>query len=86
MKKIADIRKEYQLKSLLEKDVHSNPIQQFTQWWNDAIKSEIDEVNAMSLSTVDEKNKPSARIVLLKGYDEKGFVFLRITKVKKEKT
>ncbi len=85
MKKIADIRKEYQLKSLLEKDVHSNPIQQFTQWWNDAIKSEIDEVNAMSLSTVDEKNKPSARIVLLKGYDEKGFVFFTNYESKKGK-
>jgi pyridoxamine 5'-phosphate oxidase len=51
------------------------PSDQFTNWWNDATKSNIDEVNAMTLATVTPKNTPSARIVLLKGYDEKGFVF-----------
>ena len=72
---IADIRKEYQLKTLDESDVHVDPIVQFGQWWQEAISSAIDEVNALTLATVSSEGKPSARIVLLKGYDEKGFVF-----------
>ena len=74
-KNIADIRKEYSLHSLDEKDIASNPVEQFAQWWNDAINSEIFEVNAMTLATSTKDGKPSARIVLLKGFDEKGFVF-----------
>lgn len=74
-KSIADIRKDYQLQSLLETDVANNPIEQFNCWWDDALKSEIDEVNAMTLATADKDAIPSARIVLLKGFDEKGFVF-----------
>ena len=72
---ISSIRKDYQLKSLSETDVHSDPIIQFSQWWEDALTSKIDEVNAMALSTVTPEGKPSARIVLLKGFDEHGFVF-----------
>lgn len=72
---ISSIRKDYQLRSLLESDVQQNPIAQFSQWWNEALRSEIDEVNAMTLSTVTSAGRPSARIVLLKGFDEKGFVF-----------
>jgi pyridoxamine 5'-phosphate oxidase len=72
---IADIRKDYKLQTLLETEVAANPTAQFTKWWNEAIASEIDEVNAMTLATVDHNNIPTARIVLLKGYDEKGFVF-----------
>lgn len=75
MKKIADIRKEYRLKEFSENDAAGNAIQQFTSWWNDAISSEIDEVNALTLATATPNGRPSARIVLLKGYDEKGFVF-----------
>ena len=75
MNKIADIRKDYRLKKFTEAEAASNPIEQFTKWWNDAIKSEIDEVNAMTLATADSNGKPSARIVLLKGYDKNGFVF-----------
>jgi pyridoxamine 5'-phosphate oxidase len=74
-KRIADIRKDYQLQSLLETDVVHNPFEQFNKWWDDALKSEIDEVNAMTLATADMDAMPSARIVLLKGFDEKGFVF-----------
>jgi pyridoxamine 5'-phosphate oxidase len=74
-KNIADIRKDYQMESLLETDVAGNPFEQFKRWWDDALKSEIDEVNAMTLATVDKDIIPSARIVLLKGFDEKGFVF-----------
>jgi pyridoxamine 5'-phosphate oxidase len=72
---IADIRKDYKLRSLLEKDVEANAIRQFDKWWQEAIHSEIDEVNAMTLATASADGIPAARIVLLKGYDERGFVF-----------
>jgi len=63
------------LESLSEKDIANNPLQQFEKWWQQSIESNIDEVNAMMLATVNSAGKPSARIVLLKGYDENGFVF-----------
>ncbi len=72
---IASIRRDYQLKSLSESDVASDPIKQFSIWWDEAISAKIDEVNAMTLSTIRTDGTPSARIVLLKGYDESGFVF-----------
>lgn len=72
---IADIRKDYQLQSLSEADVAASPVAQFGKWWDDAVKSEIDEVNAMTLATVNAEGVPAARIVLLKGYDENGFIF-----------
>ncbi|WP_205512997.1 pyridoxamine 5'-phosphate oxidase [Longitalea arenae] len=72
---IADIRKDYKLKSLLENDVDPNAIRQFDTWWQEALNSAIDEVNAMTLATASADGVPAARIVLLKGYDERGFVF-----------
>jgi pyridoxamine 5'-phosphate oxidase len=72
---IADIRKDYKLASLEEADVASNPIDQFTRWWNEAVASQIDEVNAMTLATVNATGVPAARIVLLKGYNPNGFIF-----------
>ena len=72
---IADIRRDYMLESLNEEDLAAGPVQQFTRWWDEAIKSEIDDVNAMTLATATKQGLPSARIVLLKGYDEQGFVF-----------
>ena len=63
------------LKSFDEKDAEANPFDQFDIWWQDAIASNIDEVNALNLCTVDASGKPSGRIVLLKGYDRDGFVF-----------
>lgn len=63
------------LQSLSEADLHPHAIRQFDRWWEEAVNSNIDEVNAMTLATVDPEGKPSARIVLLKGYDEQGFVF-----------
>lgn len=72
---IADIRKDYKLKSLLEEDVQANPIDQFSTWWSEAINSKIDEVNAMTLSTATSNGVPSARIVLLKGFTKEGFIF-----------
>lgn len=74
-KAIADIRKDYTLQSLNEADVAANPIEQFTKWWNEAIESEIIEANAMTLATATKNGKPSARIVLLKDFDDTGFVF-----------
>lgn len=74
MQNIADIRKDYKLLTLNETDVNTNPIQQFQQWFTQAIDSKIDEVNAMCLSTV-QANKPSSRIILLKEINEKGFSF-----------
>lgn len=74
-KSIADIRRDYSLSSLIENDISSNPVEQFTKWWNEALKSEISEVNAMMLATSGKNGKPSARIVLLKDFDERGFVF-----------
>lgn len=72
---IADIRTDYKLQTLNEVDVAINPFQQFTKWWNQAIQSKVTEVNAFTLATASKTGKPSARIVLLKGYDENGFVF-----------
>jgi pyridoxamine 5'-phosphate oxidase len=75
MSSIADIRKDYSLKTLSETEVTDNPFLQFADWWQQAVESEIDEVNAMTLATASLEGVPSARIVLLKGYDEHGFVF-----------
>ncbi|HYF32230.1 MAG TPA: pyridoxamine 5'-phosphate oxidase [Chitinophagaceae bacterium] len=74
-KTIADLRRDYRLQSLSENDVAANPIQQFSAWWSDVIASEIVEPNAMTLATASSDGLPSARIVLLKGFDERGFVF-----------
>ena len=75
MQNIAGIRKEYKQQTLLETDVLADPVAQFTKWWDDALKSEIEEVNAMTLATADKNGMPAARIVLLKEFSEKGFVF-----------
>ena len=72
---IADIRKNYSQQSLLEKDIESNPIKQFAKWWEEAVTAQIDEVNAMTLATASVEAVPSARIVLLKEFSDKGFVF-----------
>ena len=72
---IAHIRKEYKQRSLNEEDVSADPIAQFQQWWNQAVESDIDEVNAMTLATASLDGIPSARIVLLKGFSPEGFVF-----------
>jgi pyridoxamine 5'-phosphate oxidase len=72
---ISSIRKDYQLQSLDLADVAETPVLQFDKWWKEAVSSSIDEVNAMTLATVNADGKPSARIVLLKGFDDSGFVF-----------
>ena len=75
MTTIADIRKDYKLQSLGETDVAADPFTQFTAWWQEAVNSQIEEVNAMTLATITPEGRPDARIVLLKGYDENGFNF-----------
>ena len=75
MKNIAAIRKDYTLETLDEKMTGDDPFSLFDKWWEQAINSDIDEVNAMTLATVNSHHIPSARIVLLKGYDKNGFVF-----------
>lgn len=75
MSSIAELRKDYILRSFNESDAHANPINQFTQWWEEAIASNIQEPNAMTLATSSSDGVPSARIVLLKGFDETGFIF-----------
>lgn len=59
---IASIRKDYTLKSLLETDVSTNPFTQFSVWWGEALASDIDEVNAMTLATIKANLKPAAKI------------------------
>jgi pyridoxamine 5'-phosphate oxidase len=75
MTTLADIRREYASRALDEQDAHADPMQQFTIWFDEALKSQILDVNAMTLATASRKGEPSARIVLLKGTDEHGFVF-----------
>ena len=72
---IADIRKDYKLQSLSEKDALPDPFAQFEKWWKEALDSHIDEVNAMTLATASADGMPDARIVLLKGFDTQGFTF-----------
>ena len=72
---IAELRKDYRQQSLSESEVETKPIEQFEKWWDEAVKSQAEEVNAMTLATCNNKGYPSARIVLLKGFSEKGFIF-----------
>ena len=72
---IADIRKEYQQQSLLENAIEKSPFLQFDKWWKEALRADLEEVNAMTLATASATGLPAARIVLLKGFNEKGFVF-----------
>jgi pyridoxamine 5'-phosphate oxidase len=75
MSKISDLRKEYMRESLNEDDVERDPFQQFGKWWSEVLGSGVEEANAMTLATSSREGEPSARIVLLKGYDQNGFLF-----------
>ncbi|HEY7482426.1 MAG TPA: pyridoxamine 5'-phosphate oxidase [Gemmatimonadales bacterium] len=72
---IADLRREYARARLDERDVSPDPIVQFAAWFADAQAAEIEEVNAMVLATATPDGVPSARMVLLKAFDERGFAF-----------
>jgi pyridoxamine 5'-phosphate oxidase len=72
---LSSIRNEYRLGELDIEHVLPNPVHQFGIWMDQAILAEVPEPTAMTLATVGAEDKPSARMVLLKGFDEKGFVF-----------
>lgn len=74
-KQISSLRKEYTHSKLSKESIHKNPFTQFKVWFDEAVKSEIEEPNAMTLATADKNGFPSARIVLLKDFDEGGFTF-----------
>ncbi|TAG86722.1 MAG: pyridoxamine 5'-phosphate oxidase [Bacteroidetes bacterium] len=82
---IAQIRKDYSLKKLDEKEVNQNPFSQFKVWLEQAIQSEIIEPTAMNLATIGENNRPTSRIVLLKEVQTNGFVFFSNYQSKKGK-
>lgn len=73
--KVAGLREEYSRSGLVESDLARDPIEQFRRWFDEALEANLHEPNAMTLATATSDGKPSARIVLLKGYDERGFVF-----------
>lgn len=72
---LADLRREYSRETLDESSVDADPFIQFAKWMNEALVSEMIDATAMVLSTVDAENRPSSRVVLLKGFDERGFRF-----------
>ncbi len=74
-KPMQNLRREYKLNKLSEETVHKIPFMQFEKWFNEVLKVGLIEPNAMILATADEKAKPSARVVLLKGLSDKGFTF-----------
>jgi pyridoxamine 5'-phosphate oxidase len=72
---VADLRKEYMLRGLSEADLDSDPIRQFQLWFDQALAAALPEPNAMTLATATPEGRPSARMVLIKGVDARGFVF-----------
>jgi pyridoxamine 5'-phosphate oxidase len=72
---LQNLRQEYRSAALTEQEVDKNPIAQFSTWFTDAMTSKLYEPNVMTLATADISGKPSARIVLLKGFDDEGFTF-----------
>ncbi|MDR5814392.1 MULTISPECIES: pyridoxamine 5'-phosphate oxidase [unclassified Caballeronia] len=75
MTTLADLRQNYSRGALDAADVDPNPVRQFETWFAQALDAKLPEPNAMTLATVDAAGRPSARIVLIKGVDERGFVF-----------
>lgn len=75
MKPISEIRTEYTKASLDQSTIEKNPIVQFEKWFHEALEAEVMEANAMTLSTVTESGRPTARIVLLKGIEQNKFLF-----------
>ena len=75
MTSIADLRKSYERAELSEDASHATPLEQFKQWLQEAIASDVTEPNAMTLATVSSNLRPSTRVVLIKGYDERGITW-----------
>ncbi len=72
---LADLRLDYGRASLSEEDTLADPVDQFTKWFGEAMKAQVNEPNAMSVATVGEDGRPSSRIVLIKQYDPRGFTW-----------
>jgi pyridoxamine 5'-phosphate oxidase len=72
---VARLRKEYTRSGLDEPNVSRDPVEQFRRWFEEALVADLYEPNAMILATATPEGKPSARVVLLKGFDERGFAF-----------
>jgi pyridoxamine 5'-phosphate oxidase len=72
---VADLRRDYKLAELTEDKVAADPFAQFQRWFDEALAAKVLEPNAMTLATADTATGPSARTVLLKGFDARGFVF-----------
>jgi len=72
---VADLRREYTRAGLHESDAYPDPVEQFRGWFDDALSANLHEPNAVTLATATRAGRPSARVVLLKGFDERGFVF-----------
>lgn len=72
---VANLRREYETQGLRRADLLPGPIEQFSLWFSAAAEAGLPDVNALALATATPDGKPSARIVLLKGFDQRGFVF-----------
>ncbi|MSQ62460.1 MAG: pyridoxamine 5'-phosphate oxidase [Betaproteobacteria bacterium] len=72
---IADLRQEYMRAGFSEADTHADPLVQFERWFKDALAAQLPLANAMTLATVSAEGAPNARVVLLKGLEDGGFVF-----------
>src|SRR4051794_12324049 len=72
---IADLRRNYTLAGLRRADLEADPMAQFLKWFNQTLAADLPEPNAMTLATADKSGQPSARTVLLKVADERGFIF-----------
>lgn len=72
---VSDLRQSYEKGVLVEGQAAASPFQQFARWFDEAVAAGVPEPNAMTLATVNAEGQPSARIVLIKGYDDTGFVF-----------
>ena len=75
MDHVARLREEYTRAGLRESDADPDPIEQFRGWFGEALAADLHEPNAMTLATATPEGRPSARVVLLRGFDERGFVF-----------
>jgi pyridoxamine 5'-phosphate oxidase len=72
LSELTGLRHEYDAHGLRRADLHSDPLKQFGAWFAAALAADIRDVNAMTLATATREGRPSARIVLLKGFDERG--------------
>jgi len=72
---LAGLRREYETQGLRRAELHHDPIEQFATWFSTALNSALPDANAISLATATPGGKPSVRVVLLKGFDQRGFVF-----------